>query len=175
MRTIFIGTGVLTLLTAVSIAAQGPHHLTLREKRAACAVAFHHVFYRIDPRGQKALQSRESPSRIFLEAQDEAGREVTPAATIAFLRHRGLDVHPAWTERRWRPRNETRRFVGANYVKLTQFKYLSGGRIEWRVEDWGIVSANSVYDNSLIQDWIVLKQRSGRWVVVEWRYGFAAG
>jgi len=169
---------LLFFSSVTSVAEKRSSQLTVNEKRTACAVAFYHVFYRNTYHRYEVREARKKkrrPTHIFIEAFDESGREVTPAALITALRREGLNVHPAWTEKKWRRLNDPKRLIDVNQIILTRFKYLGEGRISWRVQDWGLVASNSQYENSLTQSSIELKKQAGHWKVVKWHVDFAAG
>jgi hypothetical protein len=168
----------LILATAISVAAAKPSRLSVRAKRAACAVAFYHIFYRNNIHRfevQQARKRRQRPTRIFLEAYDESHREVTPAALITALRREGLNVHRAWTGSKWRRSHDPKCRVDVDIINLSRFKYLDDGRIQWRVQDLHVVGSSSEYEHSLLASTIELKRQKGLWRVVKWHVEFAAG
>ena len=178
MRLFCICAMLLIFSSATSVAQKRSPRLTVSEKRAVCAVAIYHVFQRnIYHRGEarEARKKKRQPTRIFIEAFDESGREVTSATLISSLRREGLNVHPAWTEKKWRRLNDPKRHIGVGYISLTRFKYLADGRIGWRVKDWSLVPSNSEYDNMLTQSSIELIKQEKHWKVVRWDVDFAAG
>ena len=109
--------------------------LPLSDARAACDVAMSYILYH-DSIARIATRDiwSEAPSErvhLFLSAHDSIGREVTPATTIAKLRQRGVNAHPAWTEKKWRLKNTQVSFGSSLLIRLVGMKPDGKHQVQW--------------------------------------------